>query len=188
MIDLVVVLAVKDSEDSKEQIQDIEIETDAGGDLFLNMIMSHDQLRVHEDVSTENECGNHAIYQLDRLSAGKESSHESEDDKNPQRAKKVWHPASEVVLGLTRKKSQTNEDTDGQNQRLQNDAAFVERCNDTDTICFETCEYSQEEHVGRVRFAFPVCEEHEANRSKQGHPHHPTIRLNPVAIVVGKEG
>ena len=39
--DLVVVLAVEDSEDSKEQVQDIKIETDTGRNLLLNVVMSH---------------------------------------------------------------------------------------------------------------------------------------------------
>lgn len=52
---LVVLLAVQDPEDGQEQVDDIEIQADGGRDFLLHMVVSHDQLGVHQDIPAEDQ-------------------------------------------------------------------------------------------------------------------------------------
>ncbi len=51
---LIVLLAVEDSENGEEEVDDIEVETDGRGDFLLDVVVSHDKLCVHQDVSPGN--------------------------------------------------------------------------------------------------------------------------------------
>ena len=185
---LIVVLAVQDSEDGEEEVENVKVKADACGNLLFDVIMSHDQLSVDEDIATEDQGRNHAIYQLDSLAAGEESRHETKDDQNPQGAKQIGHPVCEIIFGLAGKQGQTDEDAEGENQGLNDDSTLVEGGHDRNAICLETREPGQEQHVGRIGLAFPECEEHEANGSEERQPHHPCVGLDPVAISRGEEG
>jgi hypothetical protein len=50
----VVVLRVEDPQDGKEEVDDVEIERDGRRNLLLHMVVAHDQLRVHQNVSGED--------------------------------------------------------------------------------------------------------------------------------------
>lgn len=95
-----VVLAVQDSQDGQEQIQDIQVEADAGGNLLFDVIMAHDQLGVDEDISGEDEGRDDPIHQFDGRAVWEEGRHESEQNQRPQRPKQIRNPAREVVFGL----------------------------------------------------------------------------------------
>lgn len=88
----VVLLAVEDSQNSQEQVDDVQIQRDRSSNLLLNMIMSHDQLCVHQDVPGEDECRDTTVCQLDSAVCWEECSHEAEQDQSPQSTKQVWHP------------------------------------------------------------------------------------------------
>ena len=96
----VALLAIQDPQDSEEQVNDIEIEADRRGDFFLYVIMPHDELGVHQDISAEDEGGDDTVDQLNGATVWEEGSHESENDQDPQRTKEVGHPAREVVFSL----------------------------------------------------------------------------------------
>lgn len=49
--DLVVLLAVENSEDAEEQVDDVKVKADRGSNLFLNMVVSHNELCIYQDVS-----------------------------------------------------------------------------------------------------------------------------------------
>jgi hypothetical protein len=83
---LVVLLAVEDPEDSEEQVDDVQVQADRSRDLFFNMIMSHNQLRINQDIAAEDQSRDHAVDELDSLAAREERGHESEDDEDPERA------------------------------------------------------------------------------------------------------
>ena len=51
--DLVVLLAIEDAKDSQEQVNDVKVERDRRCNLLLDVVMAHDQLSVHQNVSTE---------------------------------------------------------------------------------------------------------------------------------------
>jgi hypothetical protein len=143
--DLVVVLAVQDPEDGQEQVDNVQVEGDGCRNLFLNVIMSHDKLRVYEDIAAEDKCGDNTITQLDRRIRRKECSHESKNDKYPKSPKQIWHPACEIVLCLACKESKGNKYCHRENECFKDNPRIVERRYDRDGVGFERCETGQEE-------------------------------------------
>ena len=107
---LVVLLRVQNSQNSKEEVDDVQVERDGGSNLLLDMVVAHDELSVDQDVAREYQSRNDAVPKLDLAVVREESSHESEQDKNPDSAKKVWSPVCEIVLALAREQTQSNED------------------------------------------------------------------------------
>lgn len=132
----VVGLAVEDPQNSEEEVDDVQIQRDGGSNFLLHVIMSHDQLRVHENVPAEDERRNPPIYQLSRAVVREESRHEPEKNQSPQSSKQIWHPRSKVVLSLTRKQSQCNENTRGEDEGLEHNFGFIERYYDGNGVCF----------------------------------------------------
>lgn len=76
-ISLVVLLRVQNAQDSKEEIDNIQIKGDCRCDLFLDVVVAHDQLGINEDISAEYETSNDAITKLDFAIVGEEGSHET---------------------------------------------------------------------------------------------------------------
>lgn len=133
---LVIVLRVQNAQDTQEQIDNIQIQRDRRRNLLLNVVMAHDELRINEDISTENERRNTAINELHAAIVREESSHEPEDDEQPQPAEEVWHPVREIVFGLACKQSQGDEDSERDDEGLHNDARVVEGSHDADGVGF----------------------------------------------------
>lgn len=79
-IHLVVRLAIEDSEDGEEEVDDVEVKTDGRSNLLLDMIMSHNKLCVHQDIAREYKCHNARVYKLNRAVCREEPSHESKQD------------------------------------------------------------------------------------------------------------
>ena len=52
---LIVLLAVKNPEDGKEQVDYVQVKGDSCSNLFLNMIVAHDELGVDQDIAAEDE-------------------------------------------------------------------------------------------------------------------------------------
>ena len=52
---LVVLLAVENPEDGKEQVDYVQVKRDSCSDLLLNMIVAHDELGVDQDIAAEDE-------------------------------------------------------------------------------------------------------------------------------------
>lgn len=86
-IRLVVVLLVEDTQDGEEQVQNIQIEGDRSSDFFFDMIMTHDQLSVDQDISREDQSTKGAVDKLGSAAHGEESSHESKQNEEPQSSK-----------------------------------------------------------------------------------------------------
>lgn len=107
------------------------------------MVVSHDELGVHQDIATEDEGRHHTIDQLHRAAMRKERSHEAEDDEHPQRAEKIGHPAREVVFGLASEEGQGDEDAEREDERLDHNSRFIEGCDDADGVGFEEGESAQ---------------------------------------------
>ena len=181
-------LAVKDPQDGQEQIDHVQIERDCRCDLLLDVVMSHDELSVYEDISGKDQRSRRTIHQFDCLAAGEESGHEAEDDQNPKRAEEIGSPAGEVVLGLTCEDGQEDEDRAGDDEGLQDDSAVVEAGDDADRVCLQCGEAGQEEHVGGVAFPLPERQEHEADGAEQAGPHRPAVALDPVLVGGAEEG
>lgn len=188
MTDLVVVLAVQNAQDGEEQVENVQVQADARGNVFIHVIVSHDQLSVHEDVAAEDEGCDTAVNEFGRGVSWEKGGHEAEDDHQPQGAKQVWDPAREVVLGLACEHGQEDEDAQGHDEGLDDDAALVERRDDADAVRFQGGEAAQEDHVLRITLALPVRQKHEADGAKQRHPHHPRVGLDPVSVAGGEEG
>jgi hypothetical protein len=185
---LVILLAVEDPQDSEEEVDHVQVKADGGGDLLLHVVMSHDQLGIDEDIAAEDKGGDDAVDEFDCLAAREERGHEAKDDKNPQRAEKIRHPARKVVLGLASKQRQGDEDAQRQNQCLNHNARLVEGCDDADRICLQEGEAGQEEQVRGVGLALPEGQEHEGDRAEERGPHQPAVGLDPVPVGAGEEG
>lgn len=133
---LVIVLRVQNAQNTQEQINNIQIQRNGRGNLLLNVVMAHDELRINEDISTENQRSNTAINELHAAIVREESSHEPEDYEQPQPAKEVWHPVREIVFGLACKQGQSDEDSERDDEGLHDDARLVEGSHDADGVCF----------------------------------------------------
>ena len=179
---LIAALAVKDPQNGQEQVDDIQVERDCRCDLLLDVIMPHDKLGVHKDITGEDQRSCRTVHQFDCLSPREERSHETEDDQDPKRAEEIGGPAGEVVLGLTREDGQEDEDRAGDDERLQDDATVVEAGDDANGICLQSGETGQEEHVGGVAFPLPERQEHEADGAEETGPHRPAVALDPVLV------
>ena len=133
---LIVGLAVEDSQNSEEEVDDIKIKADSGSNLLLDMVMAHNKLGIDQDITAEDEGGSTSVDELGGRVVGEESSHESEDDKSPERAEEIRHPRGKVVLGLTSEGSEEDEDSGSQNNGVKNDGSLVERNDDRDGVGF----------------------------------------------------
>ena len=109
------------------------------------MIVPHDELSIHQDVPTEDECRHNTVDQLDRAAVREERRHEPEDDEHPERAEEIGHPACEVVFGLAGEQGQGDEDTKRENKCFDHNPGFVEGRDDADGVGFEHSEAGQEE-------------------------------------------
>lgn len=142
---LVVLLAVQNSENGQEQVDNIKVERDGCCNLLLDMVVSHDELCVDQDVATEDECTNNAVSQLNGAGVREEGCHEAEDDDNPEGTGKIGDPAGKVVLGLAGEEGECDKDTKREDQSLKHNLALEEGCDDTDRVCFHCGETSKEE-------------------------------------------
>lgn len=115
---LVVLLRVEYPQNSKEQVDDVQVQRDGRCNLLLDVVVAHDQLRVHQDVAGEDQRRNNSIAELHGRRFGEEGRHEPKQDQHPQCTEEVWHPAREVVLGLARKQAQRHEDAQCEYDRL----------------------------------------------------------------------
>ena len=176
---LIILLAVEDPQNSQEEVDDIEIQADRRRDLLLNVIVAHDHLSVHENVTGKYQRGDASIHQFHRLSAGEECGHEPEDDEKPQRAEQIRLPRREVVLALAGEQGEEGEHGQRDDERLHNDAGVVEARDDRNAVRFEAGKSSQEDQVGRVRLALPEGEEQEGDGAEERAPHHPAVGLDP---------
>lgn len=104
-------MAVENSENGEEQVDDIEVEADGSCNFLLNVVVSHDELSVHKNVSGEDQSSETAIDKLGCAGVREEGSDESEQDQCPQPSKQIGHPGGEIVLGLACEECETNEDT-----------------------------------------------------------------------------
>lgn len=82
------------------------------------MVMSDDELRINQNVPTENQSGHDSVAELNAGRLGEEGSHESKQDEDPKRTKQVWHPACEVIFRLARKEREEDEDSQREDQSL----------------------------------------------------------------------
>lgn len=96
------------------------------------MIVSHNQLRIDENITREDKRAKHTIDDLNRAVERDEHSHEPEQDHEPQRAEQVWHPIGEVILGLACEEGQGEENSKCQCERLHHYPRVVERCRHAD--------------------------------------------------------
>jgi hypothetical protein len=141
--DLVVVLAVEDPQDSQEQVQDVQVEADRSGDLFLDVVVANHKLSVDENVSREYQSSHDTVSKLHAARLREESSHESEEDQHPESTEQVRHPAGEVVLGLAGEECKSDEDAECEDECLQDDSRLVHAGDHRDTVgfkCGERCE------------------------------------------------
>lgn len=158
---LIVALAVQDAQDGQEQVDNIQVEGDGRSNLFLDMIMAHNQLRIDKNVSAEDQRRKASVNGLRHASHREESSHEAEQDEEPQGPKQIRHPACKVIFGLAGKEGEGDEKAHRDEERLYHDPGVVERSHDADGVAFEDCECAEKEEIGGVALALPVGEEHE---------------------------
>lgn len=122
------------------------------------MVLAHDQLGVDENIAAEYQGGDAAVDELAGAAVGEEGGHEAEQDKPPQAAEQVRHPAGKVILGLAGEGGQEDEDAARKQHGVEHDRGLVEGYDDGDGIRLEQGEASEEEKVGRVGVALPVGE------------------------------
>lgn len=123
---LVVLLAVENSENGEEQVDDIEVKADGSCDLLLDVVMSHDKLSVHKNIPREDQSGESSIDQLGCAAPWEEGSDESEQDQSPQTSEQIRHPRGKVVLCLACKECEANEYTRCKKDGLQHYSGIEE--------------------------------------------------------------
>ena len=147
---LIVLLRVQNPQNGKEQVDDIEVQRDGSSNLFLNMVVAHNQLRVNKDITGEDQGADNAVSELDFAIIRKEHSHEAEQDENPESSKKIGHPACEIVLCLTGKQTQGHKDAKGEDYRFEHNLVIGKGDDDGDGVCFHGCEATEEQEVHRI--------------------------------------
>lgn len=163
----VILLAVKNSQNSQEQVNDVQIQTDGRSDLLFNMVVAQHELSIDQDIGAEDECADPAVNQLAGAGLRKEHVHEAEEDEGPEGAEEVRHPGSEVVFGLAGKERQEDEYTCRQDHGVEDYVRLVERDYYADGVCFGQREGGEEEEVSWVGVPLPVGEEHEADCTEE---------------------
>ena len=123
---ILVVLVVKDSKNGEEQVNDVQVQADSGGDLLLDVELPHDELGVNEDVDAEDEGSDAAVDKIGRLGVGQEDVDEAEDDEAPERAESVGDPAREVILRLASESSQEDEDASSDDECVKHNRDIIE--------------------------------------------------------------
>jgi hypothetical protein len=152
------------------------------------MVVAHDELRVHKNVSRKHQRRDAAVDEFERAVHREESGHEPENDQQPQRAEQVWHPVRKIIFGLACEERQGDEDPQRDDECLHDDPGIVERGDDADRVGFESGEGGKKEQIRWVAFALPVCQEHKPDRTDKGDDHEPGIRLDPCAVRVAEKG
>lgn len=168
-------LAVEYPEDGKEQIDDVQVKRDSRSNLLLNMIVAHNELGVHQDISTEDERRHRSVDKLRGAVVGKEGRHKSKEDEYPETSEQVGHPIGKVVLCLAGEQSQSNEDASRQHESQKDNLRVIEGHNNGYGVGFQEGEAAEEEEIRRIGFAFPERQEHESDRAEERDPHHPLI-------------
>ena len=172
---LVVLLAVEDPEDGEEQVDDVQVKRDSRSNFLFNVIMAHNELGIHQDISTEDERCHGSVDKLGSAVVGKEGCHKSKQDEYPQASEQVGHPIREVVFCLASEQSQSNEDASREYECQKDNLRVVEGHNDGYGVGFQKRKATQEKEVCRVGFAFPEGQEHEPDGAEERDPHHPRI-------------
>lgn len=134
---LVIALVVQNPQNSQEQIEDIKVKRNRSGNLLLDMIVTHNQLRINKDITTEDNRNQPAINQLHGSTSGEEHGHESKQDREPQGAEQVGHPVGKVVARLAGEERQGDEHAQREDERLHDDARVVEGDRHADGVGFE---------------------------------------------------
>ena len=133
---LVVGLAVKNSQNGQEQVDDVKIQADGGGNLFLDVVVLHHHLGVDENIGAEEQSRNASVDQLGSAAVGEEHGHEAEEDQGPETSEKVGHPRCEIVFCLAGEGCEEDENACSEDHGVEDDGCFVERYDDGDGIGF----------------------------------------------------
>lgn len=163
----VVALAVKDAQDGEEEVDDVEVEANGGGDFLLDVVLAHDELSVDEDIGAEDEGRDAAVDKFGGGAVREEGGHEAKEDEAPEGTEKVGHPRGEVIAGLAGESGEEDEDAGGEDDGVEDQAGGVEGDDDGDGVGFEEGEAGEEYEVSRVRLALPVGEEHEDDGAEE---------------------
>lgn len=115
---LVVLLAVQNSEDSQEQVNDVKVKRDRGCNLLLDVVVSHDELSINQNVAAEDEGADNAVAQLDSACVGEEGCHESENNNDPESSCEIRNPAGKVIFGLAGEQREGDKDSESKDKRL----------------------------------------------------------------------
>lgn len=164
---LVVRAGIEDSQDSQEQVDNVQIQANGGGDLFLDVMLAHDHLGVDEDVGAEEKSSDTSIDKFAGRAVGEKHVHEAEHDESPQGTEQIRHPRSKVILGLAGEESQEDKDGSGQDDSVENNGSIIEGNNNGDGVGFGEGKEREEEQVGGIRLALPVRETHEDHGAEQ---------------------
>ena len=84
---LVVLLTVEDSENSKEEVNDVKIEADGRSDFLLDVVVSQNQLCVYQNIAREDQSCDAGVRQLNFAIVREESSHEPKEYQSPESSK-----------------------------------------------------------------------------------------------------
>lgn len=164
---LVVGLRVEDAKNGEEQVDNVEVQADGGRNLLLDVVLTHNHLRIDENVGAKDEGRETAVDELAGRAVGEEHGHEAKEDETPQGAKEVGHPRGEVVLCLAGKERQEDKDTAGQDDGVEDYGRLVKGDDDGDGVGFGKGEEREEEEVCRVGFALPVGQAEEDHGAEE---------------------
>lgn len=146
------------------------------------MVVSHNELRVHQDVARKDQRTDDAIAKFDLAVVREEHGHEPEQDQHPQRAEQVWHPVREVVFALACEQAQCNKDSECENDRFEHNLRVREGDHDRDSVRFHRRESREESQIGWIRLALPEGETEEDECADDRHPQRPLVCLDPLLV------
>lgn len=184
---LVIILAVEDAQDGQEQVDNVKVQTNRGGDLLLDVVLAHNELGVDEDVAAEDQSTEQAPDELGGAAVGEEHGHEPEQDQAPKGAEEVGHPRGKVVLGLAGEGREKDEDAGRQDGGVENDGGLIEGDDDGYGVSLEEGEPAEEDQVGGVGLALPVGQAEEDHGADEGDPDKERVALDPLLVALAEE-
>jgi len=90
------------------------------------MMLSHNHLRIHQDVGREYQGRDARVHQFHRAVAREEHGHESEQDQRPQAHEQIRHPGGEIIFRLAGDEGEADEEPRGQEDGFEDDGRLVE--------------------------------------------------------------
>jgi len=176
---LVILEIVEEAQDAQKEVEEVKVQADGSHDVLIWGKSVVDQVRVVYDVSAEQERPSNRVQQVDGVREGNEQPNNPRHTDSNKAAEEPRTHAGKVILGLKSEGCQAQENSQGDQQRLE-DNCIVEVCaHNSESERLQEGESGQKNEAEWVLMAFPVQQAEIDEYTKHGEVERPWIGLNP---------